>query len=167
MRMDDQQGQNFDQLRKLLALKRHEVPPPGYFDHFSGDVISGIRMERNRAMNPDYNSISKLGSEAPWLMQLWDALAGKPMFAGAFGAVICTLVLAGVYFTNKPATTPNLATQGHQNVPFSALTSEAASSTLDKPLLMAATNLNEATIPNLFDMTPPLQFAPAALQPNE
>jgi hypothetical protein len=166
MRMDDQHGESFDQLRKLLAIKKHEAPPPGYFDRFSGDVVSRIRMEINRARRMDNDAAFRVGLEAPWLLQLWETLAGKPMFAGAFGAVICSLMLAGIYFTNKPASTPNLATQGHQNVPFMAVTPDAASSTLNKPLLMAATNLNEATIPNLFDMAPQLQYEPAALQPN-
>ncbi len=35
--------QNFDELKRLLKLKRHEVPPPGYFNNFSGEVISRIR----------------------------------------------------------------------------------------------------------------------------
>ena len=162
MRMDDQ-GENFDELRKLLALKKHEVPPPGYFNRFPREVISRIRAERYHASS---NVMSKLDAEAPWLARLWDALQGRPIFAGAFGAVVCSLVLAGIYFTNKPAEVPSYATQIQPAAPFVAAASDAAATTLDKPLLMAATNLNEITPPNLFDLVQPLQVAPVVVQPN-
>lgn len=38
--MNDQE--DYAAVVKLLALKRHEVPPPGYFEHFSGRVMSRI-----------------------------------------------------------------------------------------------------------------------------
>ncbi len=39
----DQPQENFDALRKLMALKRHETPPPGYFDHLPRRISTRLR----------------------------------------------------------------------------------------------------------------------------
>src|SRR2546423_12185473 len=86
--------ENFDQLRRLLTLKRHEEPPPGYFHHFSGHVIARIRAGERAA--PD----TVLGSlwDAPWLQRLWAVLEARPVLAGSVGAAWCSLLPASVVF---------------------------------------------------------------------
>ena len=75
--------EEFDRLRKLLALKRHEQPPPGHFNHFSDKIIARIEAEGLCARNLWWQRLFKE----------WDA---KPVLACAYGLVIMGLLAIGV-----------------------------------------------------------------------
>lgn len=79
--------EQFEQLKKLLALKRHEQPPPGYFDRLPRQIISAIEVEQSR---PE-----------PWMLRIWSTLQRKPAFAGVFGVAMCVLVIGGIIFANQ------------------------------------------------------------------
>src|SRR5438105_2359061 len=74
---------SFEQLRKLLALKRHELPPPRYFHEFSGQVIA--RLHALETAQP-----------VSWRQRLGLDFDFKPAMMGAFGVVVCGLLLIGV-----------------------------------------------------------------------
>jgi len=82
--------EDFDQLRKLLKLKRHEVPPPGYFNNFSSQVIDGIEVTSQHAAIFD---------QVPWLRQLFTLLETNPIAAGLFGMSICGLLISGIAYS--------------------------------------------------------------------
>lgn len=84
-------SEDFTQLRRLLALKRHEQPPPGYFDRFSGEVLARIRAgDTGDAV------------EDAWFARFWALIEAKPVFAGAFGAALCVLLISGIVNTDEP-----------------------------------------------------------------
>ena len=92
-----QDSQDFGSLRRLLTLKRHEQPPPGYFNDFSRQVIARIKAgERG-----EQGAFEGLFWEASWLQRLWRALETKPIMAGAFGAAVCALLIAGVIYSGQ------------------------------------------------------------------
>lgn len=101
-------SENFEQLQKLLALKRHEQPPPGYFNNFSGKVIARIE-----AGSRDEDGLA-------WLRRLWSIVEGKPMLTGAFGAAVCALVISGLVFSDDVESVSNnvRATAGSANSPL-------------------------------------------------
>jgi hypothetical protein len=72
----------FEDLRKLLACKRYEQPPPGYFRNFSDRVIS--RIERDELI--EYSSWWQ------WLINKFDA---RPIVACVYGVAVSGLLLAG------------------------------------------------------------------------
>jgi hypothetical protein len=89
---------DFKRLRQLLLLKRHEQPPPGYFNDFSRQVIDQLVAGRQLEQS---SAIERLSWEAPWLQRLWTALETKPALAGAFGVAVCSLLISGVVYSEK------------------------------------------------------------------
>ena len=71
--------ENFDSLEKLLRLKRHEQPPPRYFNEFSGRVID--RIARGEA-------------RVSWWERFGFDL--RPALAAGAGMVACGLIVYGV-----------------------------------------------------------------------
>ena len=86
---------NFESLRRLLALKRHETPPPGYFENFSGVVMARIRAG-------DAGQTESASGQLPWLFRLLTAFEAKPAFAGAFASALCLLLVLGIVYAERP-----------------------------------------------------------------
>ena len=91
------QSDNFEQIRKLLSLKKYEQPPPGYFEHLSARII-------NRIESAD------AGRTTLW-ERLGFAFGSKPAFVCALGVVICGLFCIGILSTVQGTTAapPQLA----------------------------------------------------------
>jgi len=77
---------DFDQLKKLLAIKRYEQPPAAYFVHFSDRVIARIEVEECRG-------------GASWWDWLMEKLEAKPILACAYGMAVSGLLLVGFRFS--------------------------------------------------------------------
>ncbi|HRI14907.1 MAG TPA: hypothetical protein PLX89_18070 [Verrucomicrobiota bacterium] len=60
--MDNLPSPDFD-VARLVALKRHEVPPPGFADYLRGRIMRQIAEERERAARPWW---SRLWDEVTW-----------------------------------------------------------------------------------------------------
>jgi hypothetical protein len=92
---------NFDQLKRLLQLKQHEVPPPGYFNHFSDQVVARLHTDEGR-----HEGLSdRLNIEAPWLISLLRVFEARPGVIGAFATSLCLLLVLGIIFTERSDST--------------------------------------------------------------
>jgi hypothetical protein len=81
--------EDFEQLRKLLKLKRYEQPPPGYFSRFSDGVIN--RLERGAHSRHVQTAAGGLG----WFGALRRVLAQNPISAGIFAVCGIMMVVVG------------------------------------------------------------------------
>jgi hypothetical protein len=88
------ENHEFDKLLKLLAIKRLEKPPRGYFDNFSARVIDKL----DKIQNPEEQTGESL------FVQLWKLLIAKPALAGAFVLIF----VAGIIALMRPAQTAEI-----------------------------------------------------------
>jgi len=81
----DSENQNFDELQKLLALKRREQPPQTFFHGFSDQVAH--RLHDPSPTRPLCWS-ERFGLDSPF----------RPVWFCAIGALVCGLLAAGTFY---------------------------------------------------------------------
>ncbi|HTQ50375.1 MAG TPA: hypothetical protein VMJ12_06655 [Candidatus Acidoferrales bacterium] len=121
---------NFESLRRLLALKRHETPPPGYFNNFSRQVIARIRAGESRA---PASLADRVFEGMPWFLRLLQSLETKPIYAGGFATALCGLLVFGAVMAQRPEVVSQAILQPGSQV-TSPLLASATSTTLAQPV---------------------------------
>ncbi|HEY5041504.1 MAG TPA: hypothetical protein VIK53_05820 [Verrucomicrobiae bacterium] len=94
---------NFTELKRFLNLKRHEVPPPGYFNDFSAEIVARIRAGE---ASGGRNFAGQLQDQAPWLVSFLRIFEARPGVIGAFATSLCLLLLFGVVVAEYSDSTP-------------------------------------------------------------
>lgn len=153
-------SQQFDALRKLLAVKQHEIPPPGYFDRLPRDIHARLAAQNQPAARTPEPQRPR---STNWLANLIRLAEARPSLAGAFSAGVCGLILTGIIYANqqeKPAT--SILPEIVQTPPLLPATDQTMSWANGTPML-ASTNPLLARPPaaGLFDGTY-LKSQPAA-----
>ena len=97
-------SESFPEVARLLSLKRHEVPPPGYFNHFSAKVIARIEAE------------SLAEAHRPWWSAWLAPLGWQRSLAGAN-----TLLVVGIGITGVAAYQSLQSTPEEENTRWAAL----------------------------------------------
>jgi hypothetical protein len=85
--------ENFEALRKLIAIKRHELPPPGYFNRLPSAILT--RIERGEGKFSFWERIS-----ADFTVRLG--------FAYAFVLAACGALTASLYSVTTQSHEANL-----------------------------------------------------------
>jgi len=82
---------DFAALRRLLALKRHEQPPPGYFDRLANSIMVQIEAATLKV---------------PWWERLLGGRGLAPALAGAFALLVGGVYLVGLSSADHPDAAP-------------------------------------------------------------
>jgi hypothetical protein len=105
----NEEGQNFDRLRQALALKRHETPPPRYFNELPGKILARLGEQENP------------GEDTLWA-RLGRLLGERPVFATGAGVAAGCILMAGIGFVilqdTAPTGTASMPTLPAHNMAF-------------------------------------------------
>ena len=92
--MMNESENEFEPLRRLLALKRHEIPPPGYFNDFPRLVMARLRSGEADA--------PRAIAAPSWWLKFFQAFEAKPVYVGSFACSLCLLLLLGIIYAERP-----------------------------------------------------------------
>lgn len=138
----EQDPDNLETLRRLLALKRHEVPPPGFFDSFPDRVRARLRA----------------GPEVPassWWNRWRLAWPLRPALAGACTLAACGWMVWKVMLVPTPL-------PGGSNLAVKPAIPGAGTSAPGQPFLVGGTG-ETLSFPESSSTTPVASGAPPGL----
>jgi hypothetical protein len=108
MHMD---SENFDAVRKLMALKRHESPPPGFYSKLPGKIAA--RIERGECQ-----------------LTIWERVSSnfvlRPAFAYAFAVAAFGAFSASIYYSGQAKDQEAQAPEGRETAWANAVPGAAA-----------------------------------------
>lgn len=157
MKSSNQGPEDFETLRKALALKKYEQPPPGYFNRLPNQIMARIEAGEGQA-------------------KFWERFIPhftfRPVMAYGFGLAMCGAVALGVYYTSNlpvsnntgPMTVSSMTTSQQP----SAITGPALGPVLVSQNQSTVNSTNPMTTqPSLFpsQVGAGLQTAPAGYTP--
>jgi len=128
---------NFESLRRLLVLKRHETPPPGYFNYFSSQVLQRIRAGDT---GKSANWLEAWFGQALWLEKLLQAFDVKPVFASAFAGALCLLLFLGIIYAERPEITSQPLLQATTAASLAAVSPVSLSQSADQTGIVSSTD---------------------------
>ena len=109
--------EDFNQLCRLLKLKRHESPPPRYFNDFAGQVLSRIR---TNADGGRISSFEDIIAQSPWVQRFWEAIENRPAVSGMFAAAVSGLLIVGTFLSDRPPQSLSITANGTDRVEAAA-----------------------------------------------
>ena len=164
------EDQKFEAVRRLLALKRHEQPPPAYFHGFSQKII--LRIQAGERASASTGIFSRM----PWMQSLQAFWEEKPLLAGSLGLAVCSLVAWLAAFSD---TAPGIVDVPGAGLPTIAAVAQGPSRSLgfqlavergepDRSSLAGFSSTNGGILPtgsrdSLFNSFPPLRAQTAGL----
>jgi hypothetical protein len=92
------EADNFEQVRRLVAIKRYEQPPPGYFNSFSREINARLKAGERGA---EATFLGRLFANINWLQSFWASLESRPIVAGAVGVAACAFLLGGIVYSTE------------------------------------------------------------------
>lgn len=91
---------NDDKLLKLLALKRYETPPRGFFDELHSEIMHKVARIRSEP---------ECLEDLKWGQRLIELLELRPILVGIAGAGICLLCILAVLYSQRIRVTPGIS----------------------------------------------------------
>lgn len=126
--MSTQHDPEFHKLRRLLALKRHERPPQGYYENFLDEFHRRQRVE----------PIRRLG----WWEQLAEFFRSEPLLAARYALAAAAVLLLCVnifVITNRSSSPTHNATTASSQQPFAPVPPPSAFAANElRPMLVAS-----------------------------
>lgn len=140
-------------LRRMLALKRHEAPPPGFFDDLPERVRAGIRCDAAERARP-------------WWQRLATRPGWRPALAGAcaLGGVVGVAWKAGFEPGARLGLPARLA-EATEMVSGASVATPLTASGYVRTLGEGTPSVADSVNPHLGSTPPPWLFRPALRQP--